>query len=255
MLNWLQSRHIPVIPCTSKTCAELEVLRQQLDNSHPFIVENGAAVYIPDKYFSKKSHELVKVTSDSGNTFLVKKFTQARTHWQTILNNVPLHLNDAFISFKSAGIKGVMQMTGLSLDEARLASQREFGEPLKWIGNDQQYKEFEHYIESKQGRLLKGGRFVHLSGQCDKGAALTWLLEKYQQEYVDPDMITIALGDSQNDIAMLAAADYAVMIRSSDHDFPEIEVALEKRIYYTKHLGPKGWQEGVSYLLNKLEIK
>ena len=50
MLDKLEIQGIPVIPITSKTKAELLPLRKQLNNSHPFIVENGAAIYIPRNY-------------------------------------------------------------------------------------------------------------------------------------------------------------------------------------------------------------
>ena len=50
-LDKLEADNVPVICATSKTFAELLELRQALNNRHPFIVENGAAVYIPKDYF------------------------------------------------------------------------------------------------------------------------------------------------------------------------------------------------------------
>ena len=41
----LQELSIPVILCTSKTAAEVKVIRKQLDLKDPYIVENGAAIY------------------------------------------------------------------------------------------------------------------------------------------------------------------------------------------------------------------
>jgi len=43
---------VPLVLCTSKTRAEVEPLREALDNDSPFIVENGGAIMIPDGYFS-----------------------------------------------------------------------------------------------------------------------------------------------------------------------------------------------------------
>ena len=43
----LRQRGVPLILCSSKTRAEIEPLRARLDNRDPFIVENGAAVFIP----------------------------------------------------------------------------------------------------------------------------------------------------------------------------------------------------------------
>ena len=41
----LKKLFIPVILCTSKTAAEVEVIRNDLKLTDPYIVENGAAIY------------------------------------------------------------------------------------------------------------------------------------------------------------------------------------------------------------------
>ena len=44
-IKFLQKLSIPVILCTSKTAAEVKVIRKQLNLNDPYIVENGAAIY------------------------------------------------------------------------------------------------------------------------------------------------------------------------------------------------------------------
>ena len=44
-IKYLQKLSIPVILCTSKTAAEVKVIRKQLNLFDPYIVENGAAIY------------------------------------------------------------------------------------------------------------------------------------------------------------------------------------------------------------------
>lgn len=249
LLAWLSNKQIPVIPVTSKTRAEVLKLRAQLNNQHPFIVENGAAVFSPLRYFKHKVFDGV----DDGH-YCVKSFVKPRAHWQALLSQVELHLNEAFISFEQAGIDGISEMTGLSIDEARLASQREYGEPLKWNGTEEQFDVFSQYIHAKGGQLLRGGRFVHLSGSCDKGSALRWLLGKYKQQYFDKTIVTIALGDSHNDTAMLEAADHAIIIRSPVHDYPQLNPSASQFVYKTDQEGPRGWVEGILHMLAKLGI-
>jgi mannosyl-3-phosphoglycerate phosphatase len=41
----LKERGIPLVLATSKTRAETESVRSALGNRHPFVVENGGAVY------------------------------------------------------------------------------------------------------------------------------------------------------------------------------------------------------------------
>ena len=43
-LQQLQHANIPVILNTSKTFAELSIIREDLDLDTPFIIENGAAI-------------------------------------------------------------------------------------------------------------------------------------------------------------------------------------------------------------------
>jgi mannosyl-3-phosphoglycerate phosphatase len=47
----LKQRNIPCVLVTSKTRAEVERLREQMGNNHPFIVENGGAAFVPRGYF------------------------------------------------------------------------------------------------------------------------------------------------------------------------------------------------------------
>ena len=249
LLAWLRNKQIPVIPVTSKTRAEVLKLREQLNNQHPFIVENGAAVFSPLNYF--KHNDFDDIEDDH---YCVKSFVESRAHWQAVLHQVESHLNEAFISFEQAGIQGVIEMTGLSIEEARLASQREFGEPLKWQGTEEQFDAFSQYVRSKGGQLLRGGRFVHLSGGCDKGFALRWLLDRYKQQYIDKNIVTVALGDSHNDIAMLEAVDNAIVIRSPAHDYPQLNQHANQFVYKTEQEGPRGWVEGVLKVLAKLGI-
>ena len=52
MLERLSDGGIPVIFVSSKTRSEIVELRGELGNNNPFIVENGAAVFIPEGCFS-----------------------------------------------------------------------------------------------------------------------------------------------------------------------------------------------------------
>ncbi len=247
LLEWLGDKKIPVVPATSKTRAEVLKLRAQLNNTHPFIIENGAAIFTPLNYFS---HDYMN--DNVHDDYHVKAFVESRSHWQSLLKQSEVHLNEAFLSFADAGVAGVKDMTGLSLEEARLASQREYGEPLKWLGSDDLLNEFDQYISLHGGQLLRGGRFVHVSGPCDKGHALKWLFAKFQQHYSDKNTVSIAIGDSYNDVAMLEAADYAIIIRSPVHEFPMIKDNVNQKVVMTEQVGPRGWVEGVSYVLKDL---
>ncbi|MGZ3539253.1 MAG: HAD-IIB family hydrolase, partial [Thermodesulfobacteriota bacterium] len=51
-LHLILQRNIPLVLSSSKTRAEIELYRRKLENGHPFISENGGAIFIPKDYFS-----------------------------------------------------------------------------------------------------------------------------------------------------------------------------------------------------------
>jgi len=91
---------------------------------------------------------------------------------------------------------------------------------------------------------------MHISGHCDKGQALQWLLEQYQH-HTEKRLISIAIGDGLNDIQMLEKADIALLIRSPVHELPALE--RDNNLYISKTTGPEGWNEGVNTILGAMK--
>ncbi|MGB0732805.1 MAG: HAD-IIB family hydrolase [Pontibacterium sp.] len=242
LLSKLEEQNVPVMPCTSKTRAEIEQLRKGLDNQHPFIVENGAAVYIPAGYFEKRPPGCVEQEG-----YWVKSFSEPRSHWQLLLSNLAPDFPDQFISFSEAGVDGIAEMTGLSLEAAAMANERDHSEPVRWLGSPEKRDEFVDAAFNRGANVLIGGRFVHLTGECDKGLALEWLAEQFELQDDTVAVSTIALGDSHNDIAMLEAADIAVVIRSPIQRPPSLE--REEGVILSRLEGPEGWAEEITSLV------
>ena len=253
LLASLAKHGVPVIANTSKTRKELEALRHELDNTHPFIAENGAAVFLPKHAFPQQPDG----TEDT-ESYWVKAFSPPRQHWQSLIQQQAAGLNTCFQTFADAGIDGIAKMTGLSIEKAQLAAEREYGEPIQWLGTDDEANAFFSLLEQQGAQILRGWRFSHVSGHCDKGIALQWLHAHYQQA-LGKTLTTIALGDSQNDVAMLDAADYAIIIQSPVHAAPTLLTATEKqsasRLVTTSATGPEGWVQGITVTLNQLGIK
>jgi mannosyl-3-phosphoglycerate phosphatase len=250
LLTSLEAKSIPVIPCTSKTYAELVAIREELNNKHPFIVENGAAIYIPQGYLPDQPEG----TTGRGE-FWVKSFVAEREHWIGLLNQLPESLKTCFTSFTELGVAGVVQATGLSMSQAELSSQRQYGEPVLWAGTDAQLQQFTEIMTGAGANILVGGRFVHVSGLADKGKALVWLQEECARQH-DTSVVTCALGDSGNDVAMLAAANYPVIIKSPVAGPPNVAAtgAHRRAIKLSEGYGPEGWAAEVNQLLAELGL-
>ena len=237
-LALLKQFHIPLILNSSKTAAEIMAIRDEMDNNDPFVVENGSGIYYPvDQNGSHEDYKLVQFGKDRPSIL----FTLRRLREE---------LDLPFYGFDDMNALAVTKCTGLTLERAARAKQRDFTEPLLWQGSTAQWEIFCAALEQAGLIAVKGGRFVSVSGKTNKGRALQWLRDYYQQRLRAVPVI-VALGDSENDRQMLECADYAVLVRSPSHSPPQIAT---KNLTLTSDTGPQGWNQSVIDLLKKFKL-
>ena len=244
----INTLNIPIVLTTSKTLVEVTTLQQNLEITSPLIIENGAAVYIPKDTFKEQPIDTVC----DGN-YWVKSFCPDISHWLTIIEQSPKEFNGLYRGFSSLSIEELVELTSLTPKGAESAKCRQYGEPIHWLGDSESKELFKQYLTDAGANVLHGGRFFHVSGDCDKGKALTWLATQYQtllyKDLLDGESITtIALGDGENDMAMLQAASVAVQVRSPVHPFPSFPVR-KLDIVQTRKFGPEGWAQALQTLL------
>ena len=246
-LNLLQRKKIPVIPNTSKTMAELLPLRTLIANNDPFIVENGAAIYIPVGYFLSQPKE-TKKKEYQGQQFWQYSKAYPRSHWQEMIDRLHWKNTNDYLGFDQMGISGILKHTGLRLEDAMLANERAFSEPLLWLGKQQDKKEFIASVKSLGAEVVEGGRFLHIiDPSTDKASAMNQLIEIFKEANNQDTLCSIALGDSSNDISMLNAADYAAVIRSPSHSRPSL--SRQENTYISSDFGPCGWNQVIQMIL------
>jgi len=217
-LDAVRSAAIPLILTTSKTRAEVEYWRNCLDNRDPFIVENGAAVYLP----RHKGYDVLEF--GARYDALVRALVEAAEAAGCRIRG-----------FHQMPVEEIAARSGLSVDQAALARQREYDEPFEILdGNEQKLMAA---IEARGYRWTRGGRFFHIIGASDKARAALALLERYR-----PGVVTIGLGDSLNDATFLNVMDIAFLIRSPFLDRLQ-EAVPQGRV--TRLPGPAGWNEAV----------
>ncbi len=187
----LERLGIPVIPASSKTRVEIEYLRAALSNVHPFIVENGAAVFIPVGYFDSQPDATVEREG-----YWVREFSAPRDKWLGILQALNSEFPGEYDYFFQAGTAGIERMTNLPEARALESNQREYSEPVQWLGDEVRKAEFVSCLRSRGASVLQGGRFLAVSGDCDKGRALAWLRRVYQLSKSGAVCHDLAIGDS-----------------------------------------------------------
>jgi mannosyl-3-phosphoglycerate phosphatase family protein len=240
-LELLRKKGIPVIVCSSKTRAEIEVYRKQMDNQAPFVVENGGGIFIPDNYFS------IPVESEAREGYRVIHlgipYAEIRRRFTTLRDK----LGTLARGFGDMTPADVASLTGLTRDEAVRAMQREYDEPF--VFSDVFDERFLRAIEAA-GLKWTEGRFFHITGNHDKGKAVRMLTDFFARE-AGPVFI-IGLGDSLNDLPFLKVVNRPVLIRKGDgsHD----QRVNMPGLYRTEGIGPQGWNEAILKIVQRDSI-
>ncbi len=244
----MERRRVPLIFVTGKTRAELEPLRRKLGNAHPFITENGGGIFIPQGYFNLRLEGARRM----GRYHCI---ALGRPYAEVIaaLEELAAESEVNVVGFHQMSAREIAQNTGLVLRDAELARERDFEEPFFFAGASEQATEKFVQAARRQGmELVRGERFWHLGVGHDKGRAVR-LLSKLYRAATRSRLRSVGLGHSPDDISLLAAVDYPVLLPRSDGSFvPEVLSKLP-RVARGAAPGPAGWNQAVLQLLGPRE--
>nr|WP_113865161.1 mannosyl-3-phosphoglycerate phosphatase-related protein [Brenneria salicis]NMN91689.1 mannosyl-3-phosphoglycerate phosphatase [Brenneria salicis ATCC 15712 = DSM 30166]RBP65747.1 mannosyl-3-phosphoglycerate phosphatase [Brenneria salicis ATCC 15712 = DSM 30166]RLM31790.1 mannosyl-3-phosphoglycerate phosphatase [Brenneria salicis ATCC 15712 = DSM 30166] len=233
----LRQWEIPVIITTSKTAAEVEQLQNELGLSHlPYIAENGALIVLPPAWCAHPDYP--RKVFDADYPAICARLHQIRERESF-----------QFKGFADMDNEAVAGVTGLSLEDAGLARQREASEPLLWLDDATALARFRQCLAEYGLSLTQGGRFYHVMGQrVSKGQAAIWI----KKQYADKDgtqVTTFGLGDGPNDISLLTAMDFAILIKGKGIQLVELPPDYVGKLYRTQAMGPVGWSEGLTHFI------
>ncbi len=242
-LERLATLAVPVIPVTSKTLAELELLGAQLRLNGPCIAENGGLIAIPTGYF--EADLPLPVKEQLRIEFLSPRYPEILA----LLTDLRREFSFEFDGFSDLSDSDVASLTGLSIENAQRARQRLCSEPLLWRDSVTAFNRFAQELVKRNYTLVQGGRFHHVLGQTDKARAMHRLGQYFVQAGFS-DFTSIALGDSPNDTLMLQTADIAVVIRRKDGSWLPLETSGKK--VETRASGPQGWNDFFQHYLDTI---
>jgi mannosyl-3-phosphoglycerate phosphatase len=138
------------------------------------------------------------------------------------------------LSFSDMSAEEIAQDAGLEINQAILAKNREFDLPFK-ILNLNQKKEILNEIKIHDLNYTIGGRYYHLLGNNNKGAAVKILSYIFREKYID--IKTIAIGDSENDFQMLDSVDEGFLVKKKNGLY------ASKKYKKAGDVGPEGWSK------------
>jgi mannosyl-3-phosphoglycerate phosphatase len=208
----IRRRGYPLVFVTSKTRAEVAALRADVGLPGEDITENGA--------------------HSRGYEWLCRQLDEAGRRTGVAVRG-----------FHQMSPEEIAQAAALPLERARLAAQREHAEPFQ-ILDPERAKDLLAELEKMGLRWTRGGRFHHVFERGGKGEAVRAMLERYR------GAVSIGLGDAPNDIPMLEAVDYPIVMRSAN------EAQLRRALPHaavTRLPGPAGWSEALLRVFAFLE--
>lgn len=241
-----REQNIPVIPCTSKTLSECIALQKQLDLNGPVIYENGAGVALPKSQFARPQEHLKLELSHHWVCGFSADYETIR---KTVLD-IKKYGRYVFKGFGDMTTEEISKATDLPIERATLAKKRLHTEPLIWLDDAKSFNHFHKDIRDAGLNLTRGGRFVHVLEDCDKGQTMKWLAQRYDATGKNTPF-TIALGDSPNDIPMLQAADIAIIVKNPHRGMLEFNTVNDQLLIRTDQTGPAGWNQAILKLLHK----
>lgn len=237
---------VEIILCSSKSSREMLFWQERLGVKGPFVAENGGAVVknggaLPDSLFPSRVRGLPAMV------------------WGAPVGELRKSL-DAIAKIHSLPLRGMGDMstgefallTGMTVEMATLAHDRDFDEPFVWTHPPTAGEErFLREEISKRGLFLeRGGRFMHLVAHEGKGRAVGWIV-KACRDFFGGSIPSLGLGDSENDFSMLRETDRGVLVKRPDGSHaPGADPAWIR----ASGTGPAGWGGEVARWLTDLGL-
>jgi mannosyl-3-phosphoglycerate phosphatase len=231
----IQQKGVPLVLSSSKTRAEIEFYRKKLENDHPFISENGGAVFIPKDYFSFQFPY-----DRETDWFFVLELGIFYPQIIRVLEWIKKETGILIKGFSDMTVKEISSACNLDMKEAELAKKREYDEPFIIEGGEKEIGIVRRKIEEKGMNYVWGGKFHHILGKNDKGKAVEILKELYENQF--SSIFTIGIGDGLNDLPMLSVVERPFFLKEENSLSPKALPPIQN-LTVISGIGPQVWNK------------
>ncbi|MDI9570472.1 MAG: HAD-IIB family hydrolase [Pseudomonadota bacterium] len=247
----IREKGTPLILVTSKTRSEVEEIRRELGNADPFIVENGGAAYFP----RSGPYRCLAAGEETG-AYRRIAFGRSYGEIRAFLCSLGRQENRAATirGFGDMDVEEIMALTGLDAARAGMAQRREFSEPFLIAGESDAaaaacLRKLAAAARRRGFTITRGGRFHHLLGAGQNKGRAVAAAARIMQGLAGGEITTVGVGDSENDLTMLAVVDIPVLIPRPCRGFPAGAPAGTIR---ATRPGSEGWNEAIGKVLDGL---
>ncbi len=153
----LDHEGVPAVWLTSRSRLQFDEPRRKHGHSHPFIAEEGCAVYLPEDYFHLRP-ESAGSRAQKAATLRLGRFTcipvaEALPAAVQALETLSEDTEVPVVTLRSLSPRELAQNTGLPPREAELARQRDFDEVFFFAGVSE--GEIERFLAAGRNRNLQ----------------------------------------------------------------------------------------------------
>jgi mannosyl-3-phosphoglycerate phosphatase len=239
-IDMLRANQVPLVICSSQTRAEIQLLQQEIGVNHPFVSENGGALYIPDGYFG---FDALRTPPIAG--YQIVEYGRPHAEVVDILRRTADRLHIDIVGFSDMSIEQVASECGLPLMQARLAKLREYDEPFRFVGDDSDTRaRLTKALQSARLACTDCGRFDHAGAPVNKGIAVGLIGALYER--ARRPTLTIGLGDSPSDVSFLRQVDVPIVVHHGDVNAVAGMLDQIPAARLTRAPGPAGWSEAIT---------
>ncbi len=234
-ITHLLEKKAPIVFCSAKTRVEQEWYQEKLRIRAPFIVENGGAIFIPKDYFPFS----FCFDKTEGTYHVIELGIPYHTIRQ-ILAVIKAGIGLNFQGYGDISVEEVASKTGLDIEGARRARDREYSETLLIDEIPGETQKILSAIKEAGLNYTHGGSYYSVIGDNDKGKAVTILQKLFCKKL--GKIRTIGIGDSLNDLPMLSVVDLPLLLMNSKGSWEEMKIPNLRKV---EGSGPEGWASAI----------